>query len=320
GPSWSYFLLIGAVTLAIAAAVAYAISRRISRPLVDAVSATRRIAAGDLGARVPVSPNDYRELTSLADSINTMAASLGRARGQERQFLLSVSHDLRTPLTSIRGFAEAIAEGAAPDAQRAAVVIASESRRLERLVQDLLELAKLDSRRFSLSMGAVDSGEVVSDTAEGFRPMVEKAGLSLDLRVPDEPALWVTADPDRLAQILANLMENAYNYSHRRITVSTGAHNGRVVVAVEDDGPGIGPDDLAQVFQRMFQTSRTPSRQAGSGLGLTIVSELAEAMGAGVHAESPITADGGTRMVLSLRTWAASQHRGDGVPHGDAPR
>jgi two-component system sensor histidine kinase BaeS len=231
-----------------------------------------------------------------------MAASLSRARGLERQFLMAVSHDLRTPLTSIRGFAEAIAEGAATDTQRAASVIASESRRLERLVGDLLELAKLDASRFSLDVRPTDVGEVVVDTAEGFRPVVEKAGLELVVAVGDHQRLDAMADPDRLAQVLANLVENAYKFAESRISVSATARDrAGVEVLVEDDGPGIRADELSAVFERSFHLSRPPARQMGSGLGLPIVAQLARAMGATVRAESPLANGGGTRMIVALR-------------------
>ncbi|MDP9073629.1 MAG: HAMP domain-containing histidine kinase, partial [Actinomycetota bacterium] len=162
-----WFLLSAALVLLVAVLVADRLGRRISRPLKAAETVTRRIAAGDLGAQIEVPHHSYAELESLAQSINTMAESLARSKGLERQFLLSVSHELRTPLTSIRGFAEAIADGAAPDNIRAAGVIASEARRLERLVRDLLDLAKLDARRFSLDIRRVDLAEVVGDAAEG---------------------------------------------------------------------------------------------------------------------------------------------------------
>jgi two-component system sensor histidine kinase BaeS len=301
GPSWIYMFLVGAGTLAVAAVVAQRLSRRVTRPLDEAAAATGRIAAGDLSTQVPVARDDYPELASLSRSINTMAASLGRARGLERQFLMAVSHDLRTPLTSIRGFAEAIAEGAATDTQRAASVIASESRRLERLVGDLLELAKLDARRFSLDVRRTDVGEVVVDTAEGFRPVVEKAGLELAVEGGNTHPLEAMADPERLAQVLANLVENAYKFAHSRISVATAAKDGTgVEVVVEDDGPGMGAEELASVFDRSFRLSRTPPRQMGSGLGLAIVAELARAMDATVRAESPVNNAGGTRMIVVL--------------------
>jgi two-component system sensor histidine kinase BaeS len=302
GPSWFYLVLVGAGTLAVAAVVAQRLSRRVTRPLDDAVAATGRIAEGDLATQVPVAGDEYPELASLTRSINTMSASLNRARGLERQFLMAVSHDLRTPLTSIRGFAEAIAEGAATDTQRAASVIASESRRLERLVGDLLELAKLDARRFSLDVRPTDVGEVVVDTAEGFRPVVEKAGLELLVAGGDDQRLDAMADPDRLAQVLANLVENAYKFAEGRISVAAAARDGAgVEVLVEDDGPGIRPEELSAVFERSFHLSRPPAREMGSGLGLPIVAQLAEAMGATVRAESPVANTGGTRMIVTLR-------------------
>lgn len=307
GTGIDYVLAVAGVTLLVAGAVAERLSRRITRPLEDAAAATRRIAAGDLDTQVPMVRGGYPELTSLAGSINTMAASLGRAKGLERQFLLSVSHDLRTPLTSIRGFAEAIADGTAPDPRRAAVVITSEARRLERLVRDLLELAKLDARRFSLDLRRVDVGEVVADTAEGFRPAGEQAGLEISVEVSEAPDLWASADPDRLAQVLANLVENALNFASRRLRIVAERAGDEVVVVVEDDGPGIASEDLGQVFDRLHQSSRTPTRQVGSGLGLAIVSELVDAMGATVRAESPISpSGGGTRMVVALSPWPSS--------------
>ena len=309
-PSWIYFLLVAAGTLLVAAGVADHLSRRISRPLVEAVAATREIAAGQLSARVPTRAADYPELTSLAESINTMAANLAGAREGERQLLLSVSHDLRTPLTSIRGYAEAIAEGAVEDPARAAGVIIGESRRLERLVADLLDLAKLEMHRLSLELGPTDGARVVRGAVDGFAPQARQQGVSLSSSVPGDGPVLVVADPDRLAQVLANLIENALAYSRQTVTVSvvrpeSGAPGGSFVVVVEDDGPGIAPDDLEKVFDRFYQADRRGEARGGSGLGLAIVAELVRAMGGTVHAESP--AGGGTLMVVALPS-------GQGIP------
>ena len=299
GAGW--FALAALSSLVVAAAVADRLARRVTAPLEAAEAVTRHIAAGDLGARVEPGPAADPEVASLARSINAMADSLGRAKGLERQFLLAVSHDLRTPLTSIRGFAEAIAEGAAPDNERAAQVIAAESRRLERLVADLLELAKLDARRFSLEVRPVDVAEVVADTAEGFRPAADEAGLALTVTVPGPGALRTDTDPDRLAQVVANLVENALKFAATAIAVSAGPNDeGGVTVVVEDDGPGIPTDERGRAFDRLHQSSRTPARRVGSGLGLAIVSELVGAMGGQVRAE-PGTGGAGTRMVVDLR-------------------
>jgi len=295
-----WFALAAIVTLATAAVVASVLGSRLTRPLREAQRATRRIAAGDLSARLP-EPRGDDELATLTRSINSMAAALERSRGLERQFLLAVSHDLRTPLTSIRGFAEAIAEGKAPDDAQAAAVITAESRRLERLVRDLLELAKLDARRFSLDVRATDVAEVVTETAEGFRPAADDAHVQLDV-VTNGQGLLATADPDRLAQVVANLVENALKFASGAITVGAARSGGAVVLWVDDDGPGIPADDLPRVFERFFTSTRTPARQVGSGLGLSIVRELVDAMGATVRAEP---ADGrGARMVVALKPWA----------------
>ena len=301
--AWPWFALASLVALVVAAAVAVNLGRRLTRPLRDAEAATTRIAAGDLAARVPEHPGDSDELAQLSRSINSMAATLERSRGLERQFLLSVSHDLRTPLTSIRGYAEAIAEGTAPDPAAAAGVITSESRRLERLVRDLLELARLDARRFSLDVRSTDVAEVVTETADGFRPAADEAGVVLTVDAPDG-AGSASADPDRLAQVVANLIENAMKFAATRIDVAVSSADGAgVAVAVTDDGPGIPADDLPHVFERFYSSHRTAAREVGSGLGLAIVAELVTAMGGTVRAEN--TGAGGARVVVTLRPWAS---------------
>src|ERR1700728_3063806 len=178
-----YFLLVAGGALLVAAVVASGLARRISAPLVRAVTTTGQLAAGDLTARVPVSARDYPEMTELAEAINSMGDSLNRSQNLERQFLLSVSHELRTPLTSIIGYADAIADGTTEDTAAATAVIGSEARRLGRLLQDLLDLARLDAQKFSLDIERVDCGDLVSQTAAAFRPEAESIGLELIVTV-----------------------------------------------------------------------------------------------------------------------------------------
>jgi signal transduction histidine kinase len=316
-----YFLLAGAVVLIVAFGVAEGLARRITHPLVDAQRAAGRIAQGDLTARVPLpTGGSYPELSSLAASINAMADNLERLRGQERQFLLSVSHDLRTPLTSIRGFAEALGDGTATDTGKAAEVIAAEARRLERLVRDLLDLAKLDARAFSLTVRPTDLPDVVRGAAEGFTPMAEGLGLQLVVHpavcedgTSPEP---VAADPDRLAQVVANLVENACKYATSAIEVGTwfrrGADGVEGIITVDDDGPGVASEELPLMFERLWTSTRAQARQVGSGLGLAIVSELVAAMGGSIRAQSPVprwTESGtpGTRLVVTLHAMAPGQ-------------
>jgi len=318
GPSWGYFIVAGGAALLIAALVAWQMSRRMARPLVEAMQVTGRIASGELSSRVPVRRSDYPEFTSLAGSINHMAQSLEDSRARERHLLLAVSHDLRTPLTSIRGFAEAIQDGAIEDDGQAADVIIAESRRLERLVGDLLDLTKLEGGQMSIAMRPTDAAEVVTTTAEGFRPAAARSGLQIAVHVPGPdgvppggaaapamPDARVAADPDRLAQLLANLLENAITFALTTVTVamSDDPVSGACVITVDDDGPGISAGDLDRVFERFYRADRGPNRRMGSGLGLAIVAELAAAMGGSVRAVSPITSDGGSRFVLTLGHW-----------------
>lgn len=295
-----YFVLVAGAALLVGALVTTFMARRVSEPLRRAVATTRRIADGDFDSSVAVGPHDYPELRELADAINQMSESLSRARGLERQFLLSVSHELRTPLTSIRGYAEALSDGATDDVAGAVSVIGSEARRLDRLVRDLLELAALDARRFSLELRPVDLSHVVGEGVDAMGHEASAAGIEL-AAMDGAGATWVQADPDRMRQILANLLENGLRFAAHRIEVRASALGEWCELSVTDDGPGIPGTDLPHVFERHFTSDRGHRRAASSGLGLAIVAELAHAMGGEASAVSPLSDQGGTRMVVRLR-------------------
>lgn len=300
GPATRWFLVAALLTVAASAVVASRLGRRLTGPVRQAEEATRRIAAGDLAARLPVpavtDPRD--EIAVLARSINAMAETLERSQGLERQFLLSVSHDLRTPLTSIRGYAEAVADGTAPDAPAAAGVILGEARRLERLVRDLLDLARLDARSFSLDLGPVDLVDVAAAIVDGFRLEADEAGVAIGLDAPMAP-VTVAGDADRLAQVAANLVENALRFARQRVTVAVTVDAFHATLAVTDDGPGIEAVDRPHVFERLYVARHRPAgAEAGSGLGLAIVRELVAAMGGTAAAEA--AGGGGARLVVRL--------------------
>jgi len=311
-----YFVLVAGVVLLVALVVAALLARRISAPLVRAVGATRQIAAGNLSATVPLGRRDDPELAELARAINTLSESLTRSQGLEREFLLSVSHELRTPLTSIRGYADAIADGATDDVAGAVAIIGTEARRLERLVQDLLDLARVQARRFSLQVRPTDGTEVLAAVAEGFQPEADAAGVELVVDPAPSSGLWVDTDPDRLAQIVANLIENALKFATGRVVVGGDGAGPSTALWVLDDGPGIGPDELPHIFERHFSSDRGGPRKAGTGLGLAIVAELATAMGATVTAESPAVDGRGARMIVWLRSTPAPHRSGAHGPGG----
>jgi two-component system sensor histidine kinase BaeS len=299
GRAGTFLLVTGGLALLAAALVSAFLARHMTRPVAAMEAAVNRIANGDLGARVDTSGLRDDELAGLTRSFNAMADELETARRHERAFLLSVSHDLRTPLTSIRGYAEAIVDGTVEGRDeriRAAGVIAFEARRLERLVADLLDLARLDAHEFSLTPRPIDARDVVDTTVAGFQPTAQDWGIRLAL-APGEP-VPADADPERLAQIVANLVENALKFATSSVLVEVARRNGMVEIHVDDDGPGIPPEERERVFQRLYTARHVAGRPVGTGIGLAIVSELARAMGGGASCEA---LDGrGARFVVTI--------------------
>jgi signal transduction histidine kinase len=302
------FLLAAAAALIACVLLSLWLARRLIRPLAAVEATARVLASGDLSARVALDERTEDEISEVANALNVMAAQLEGSRGSERAFLLSVSHDLRTPLTSIRGYAEALADGTLdgedPQARRrAADVIMSESRRLERLVRDLLDLARLDSRQFSLHPRAVDAGAVVRDAVEAFRPSADDLAITLTVRAPDP--IPADLDPERLGQIVANLVENALKYARGAVDVGVdvgvATQADAIAITVSDDGPGIAPGAGDLVFERLYTGRDGPERSIGTGLGLAIVRELAQTMGGTARVDPTAV---GTRFVVTVRSGA----------------
>lgn len=300
-PALRWFLLSGGVTIVVGALVAVRIARSLTGPLVEAEIATQMIARGEPAARVPELAVNDDELGRLLHSINTMAAELDQARRAEQDFLLSVSHDLRTPLTSISGWAEALADGAARDTAAAGRTIMADAGRLDRLVRDLLDLARLRTQAFTLTSRPVDLRDVALGAGEGLRPDLEDAGLRLKVDVPAAPVV-VSGDADRLAQIAGNLVENAGRHAATTVRVAVVQEGAEAVLIVEDDGPGIDPAERERVFEPLY-SMRSPSAQGaraetGTGLGLATVLALTKAMGGSVRiTEADL---GGARLVVRL--------------------
>lgn len=288
-----------AVLLALAAVVSAWLARRLLRPVRAIEVAARDLAAGDLTARASLPKGTDEEMRALARTLNALAARLEDRRDADRAFLMSVSHDLRTPLTAIRGYAEALADGTVDGAEgraRAAGIIQAETRRLERLVRDLLDLARLDAHEYSLTPQPCDAAAVVRDAAEAFLPAAHDIGveLAVDAREP----VRADVDPDRLGQVVANLVENALKFARARIDVEVHAAPGELELLVTDDGPGIADSEVERVFERLYTARGTPGRSVGTGLGLAIVGELAGAMGGSARVEKP--SGGGVRFVVTL--------------------
>jgi two-component system, OmpR family, sensor kinase len=281
---WSPFLralLIAALAgAALAAVFAFALARRISGPVHRVAEAARTLARGTRPAPVPV--EGAAELATLATAFNDLAEQLARAREAERSFLLSVSHELKTPLTAIRGWAEALGEGAV-DAHDAAETVAAEAARLERLVRELLDLARMNRTDFSVHPSEVDLAEVAADAVRRYQQ--QAAAFGVELVAVSEGHAPAVADADRALQVVSNLVENALRLTPRggevRVVTAPG------VLRVEDTGPGLQQEERDRAFERFYLHERYGrERPVGTGLGLAIVKELTEAMGGRVDVAS----------------------------------
>ncbi len=275
----SALLIASGAAAILAALVAALLARRLTQPL-------RRLghAAGELAAGrnpEPVLREGTEELDELALAFNGMSEQLALARDAERGVLLSVSHDLRTPLTSIRGYAEGIEDGTIAPAEGAAVV-GREAGRLERLVGDLLALARLRQGVLEVHREAIDLEAVAREAEERLRPRAREAGV--EVRVEGGPAP-VTADHGRALQVVTNLLDNAIRVSPRGEPVTVAVGPGEL--RVSDRGPGIPAAELPRTFERFHLRGRgAHASPDGAGLGLAIVRELTEAMGGTVAVEN----------------------------------
>jgi two-component system, OmpR family, sensor kinase len=261
--------LVGAL---LAAVVAFLLARAVADPVSRVADASRRLAEGESPEPLPVEGST--ELRQLSTAFNELSEELHRAQDAERSFLLTVSHELKTPLTAIRGHAEALADSVVSP-ERAGEVIEREAHRLQRLIGDLLDLARLRRRSFDVSLKATDLGEVAREAVGRHTPQAQAYGVNLLVRV-ESPA-GAIADSGRLLQAVSNLVENAIRSTSAGGTVEIVASPGRI--SVVDDGPGIEPADLDRAFERFYLWERYGvDRPVGSGLGLAIVAELAAAM------------------------------------------
>lgn len=271
-----------ALIVAVGLLGAWLLTRGVVRPVRRLAEASGRLAEGEAG--VTVRPEGPRELRELATSFNDMNTRLTKAQETEQAFLLSVSHELKTPLTSIRGYAEGIGDGTVKPPE-GAEVIGAESSRLERLVGDLLDSGRMRKSAFTVRREEVDLAALAQDVARRYEGTARDAGLTL-LRNTDAGGSAV-ADNDRLLQVVSNLVENAIRCTPAPGTVTITTQPG--VVSIADTGRGLTSDDLPRAFERFYLYSRYGTdRPVGTGLGLAIVKDLTEAMGGTVSVSSAV--------------------------------
>jgi len=262
-------------------------------------AASRAIADGDFTTRAPTDGAD--DVAKLGAAFNDMAEQLDAGRRRERDFLMSVGHDLRTPLTTLRGYAEALDAGQIEqdDLPRVGAVLQRQTDRLSRLIEDLTLLARLESREFTLRPEPVELSAHINGLLEGHRPRAEELRIELVADLADVGT--VDVDPDRVGQVLGNLLGNALRYTPEGGTVTVGltGQQDQVTMTVTDTGPGIDREDLPRVFERLYVARRyRPVRPEGSGLGLSIVKELTTALRGSVVVDSDLGV--GTTVTVTL--------------------
>jgi two-component system sensor histidine kinase BaeS len=288
------------IAAAVAAAVSIAVARRLSRPLRRTADAAHALAAGRRDVHVPVEGPD--EVAEVASALNALTGSLSRSEGRQRDFLLSVSHDLRTPLTGISGYAESLASGVVPPDETARVggVVLTEAKRLERLVGDLLDLARLGADRPSVALERTDLVALGRDVESVWSRRCAAVGVPFTY-APAVADAWTVTDPARVRQLVDGLLENALRVtpSGRPIVVEVRREAGADVVEVRDGGPGLTDDDLPVAFEPSVLHERYRGlRPVGTGLGLAIVGRLAQLLGGTVEAGH--ASEGGARFTLRL--------------------
>jgi len=299
-------LLLGTLASVIAAVIAAGIvTSRLMHPINAVRSATRQIAAGRYEARVPL-PSDP-DLAGIAADVNTLAATLGDTEARRSRLLGEVAHEMRTPLTALEGYLEGLIDGVFAPEPEVLSAASDELRRLRRLADDLSALSRAQEQQLDLKLADTDLAGLAGKAASRLAPQFSDAGVTLTVEAG--PPLPVWGDPDRITQVLTNIIGNALTATPAggSVTVHAREHLRQALVVVADTGAGLAAADLERVFERFYRAPGQPRRAPGSGIGLTIARNIAQAHGGNVTAASAGPGRGATfTLALPVRKVAAS--------------
>jgi signal transduction histidine kinase len=303
----------GLVALLVASLAGFLLARSLTRPLVRLTAASQAVARGDYAQRVE--PEGGYEMTRLAETFNQMTYNVDKSQRMQRQLIANVSHELKTPLTSIQGFSQAMLDGVLrrpEDYTRPAEIISHETARMIRLVNSLLELSKLESGQAALHLGEIDLAQVLQTCADSFAPQAttNQVYLQTDFKTP----LRLKGDPDRLNQVFNNLIHNALKNTPAGGTVRLTAYRAgpNIIASVTDTGGGIPAADLPNIFDRFYQSDKSRRRDLvdeGTGLGLAISREIIQAHGGKINAASEVNKGSQFTVILPALSKAAIQDR-----------
>lgn len=277
----------GLGVLILGVVLSFLLARSQTRPLKEITAAVRDFSKGKLDRRVQLKCGG--ELQALGEEINKMAFELSNLEESRKSFVANVSHELRSPLTSIRGYVQALRDGAFPEEDREKYmdVVLDETTRLTALVRDLLDLSRIESGKFPLNLERVDLCEQMRRTLLSFEVRIDQKHVDVDAELPDAPC-WVNADVGRIRQVIGNLIDNALKFLPEggRLGVGVGRAGKRVYAYVEDNGPGIAADDLPFIFDRFYKADKAHTAGMGTGLGLSIVKRILEQHGGSISVSS----------------------------------
>lgn len=315
-PALDTALLVGVAATTVAAGlVAAFVTSRLLRPLEHVRAATRRIAAGDYRAAVPLPAEP--ELAALAADVNTLAGTLADTETRRTRLLGDVAHEMRTPVTALDGYVEGLVDGVFTADPQTLQAMSEELHRLHRLAEDLSSLSRTEERRVELRTVDADLAAIAQAAARRLRPQFDDAGVVLTVRA--EQSVPVRADVDRVGQVLTNLLGNALRATPRGGTVvlEVSREHGSALARVRDTGVGLDPQDRERVFERFYRASDGLPRSGGSGVGLTIARGLARAHGGDLTAASPGRGHGAT---FTLTLPVAGSDGGPAAGRGKHPQ
>lgn len=295
---------VGLVAALASAALAFWLSRRLARPITAVSQAARRLAQGDLAVRAPWPPPESRvpwasgerEIIDLARSFNEMAQSLQALERERQQAVADIAHELRTPIAVMQARLDALEDGVYPLNTDQIALLSTQTQLLTRLVGDLRTLTLADAGRLALKLRDTELGHLAAEVVGGLQDQAARRGVQLDVQATSAP---LRADPDRVRQVVTNLVENALRHARARVRVQVEPGEGGVTLLVDDDGSGIPVGSREAVFTRFTRLDESRARDTGgSGLGLAIVQALTLAHGGAAHAdESPL---GGARLSVTF--------------------
>ncbi|MBT3363189.1 MAG: HAMP domain-containing protein [Chloroflexi bacterium] len=296
----NYLLWGGLLGLSMAVVISFPMSRFISRPVKSLTKATKKLGKGHFSERVHI--NATGEIGQLAGAFNVMAEDLEHAEQLKRNMIADVAHELRTPLTNIRGYLEAIGDGVMQPSSETISSLSEEATTLARLVDDLQELSLAEAGELKLVLQQEDISGLITQAANAVQTQAESKSIAISVNLPD-PIYLVSIDRQRINQVLGNLIKNAIRHTPQNgnILVSAKQQDGMINISVADNGEGIAPQELPNIFERFYRVDKSRTRATGgSGIGLTVAKKLVEAHGGTIWVTS--TQGQGSTFTFSLPT------------------